>query len=85
MKKITVYCEKDSKKNELSDVSYEILSQANRLKKQAKLLLPQESEYVIDAVCIAPSINENAVNKSYPTFFEDYKKSGGRISKDRVV
>jgi len=30
-------------------------------------------------------INEKAINKSYPTFFEDYQKLGGQISKERVV
>ncbi|MBQ6708411.1 MAG: 3-phosphoshikimate 1-carboxyvinyltransferase [Clostridia bacterium] len=30
-------------------------------------------------------IDENAINKSYPTFFEDFKKLGGQILEERVV
>ena len=64
MKKITVYCEKDCKKNDLSEVSYEILSQAFRLKKQAKELKPQEDEFLIEALCIASNLNEEIVKKA---------------------
>ena len=68
MDKIIIFCEYDFDENKIKDSSYELISKAHELKKNARELLKDENyNYLTEAVVLADEIAQSEIEKAYKT------------------
>ncbi len=77
MGKIAVYCEIEQNNNSLKDVSYELLSKARRLKKEAKKMNCADNDFQVVAVALGKNLEKSSLENAfragadYFTFIKD--------------